>query len=205
MFGLKSLAKKRKRLKKHNSSASWGGGIDPGTLTINLFLASADSYGFVSIWANLHHQAFVKGFWFLELFIWAYGVLMPDLIWSLQTPSLVSLCCLCDLGRPHQHAGMFEKPGSKASIELWNLSPGNSWILGLFFFMVFLWFTYDCHLWFFYDFSPPQKNHKKNHKKIIKKSYLWEFPWEYNAHDECYDFFMISRKFHEIPKENSKK
>ena len=43
------------------------------------------------------------------------------------------------------------------------------------------------------------------HKKIIKKSYLWEFPWEYNANDECYDFFMISRKFHEIPKENSKK
>ena len=139
MFGLKSLAKKRKRLKKHNSSSSWGGGIDPGTQTINLFLASkmkklggrwvkvdtgkglrpwvADSYGFVSIWANLHHQAFVKGFWFLELFIWAYGVLMPDSIWSLQTPSLVSLCCLCDLGRPHQHAGMFEKPGSKASIE----------------------------------------------------------------------------------------
>ena len=71
MFGLKSLAKKRKRLKKHNSSASWGGGIDPGTLTINPFLASkmkksggrrvkgdtgkglrlwvADSYGVVSI------------------------------------------------------------------------------------------------------------------------------------------------------------
>ena len=27
-------------MKKHNASASWGGGIDPGTLTINLFLAS---------------------------------------------------------------------------------------------------------------------------------------------------------------------
>ena len=55
-----------------------------------------------------------------------------------------------------------------------------------------------------YDFFMIFHPHKKNHKKIIN-GYLWEFPWEYNANDECYDFFMISRKFHEIPKENSKK
>ena len=91
---------------------------------------------------------------------------------------------------------LLKKPLFPNQLLLWNLSPDNSWILGLFFFMFFLWFTYDCHLWFFYDFSPPQKNHKKNHKKIIKKSYLWEFPWEYNANDECYDFFY---DFKEIP------
>ena len=70
----------------------------------------------------------------------------------------------------------------------------DSWFIFFYgFFMIYLWLPFMIFLWFF-----------TLTKKIIN-GYLWEFPWEYNANDECYDFFMISRKFHEIPKENSKK
>ena len=89
---------------------------------------------------------------------------------------LATLCKACQrTGRRPLANVMYTVVKSKSRLFLDSL---------IIFFMIYLWFLYDCHLWFFYDMI-----------------YLWFFMiilWF------IYDVFMISRKFHEIPKENSK-